>query len=438
MKIKCFFRRREFSRFLFIVVIPCFSFGEPIVVLGGMVPFLLGKPIEALRCVDQRGNAIPFQIDEILPDDDYVCPSGKEPNTGNGVLDSADEIVFLWEDADTLDSLIENDRNGEPQSSGKLISNNRIAIAHSTQTRYVYLVNDPSIPLSTVRYLSYDEKNETIATPYFRATFERDRFHFVKAGVKDFSNDTYFDIANELRIKICFYALWGLIPITYSEDDIVCLVKRYKAGPLRLIKRGDFYLKIGFWMKACRAAVNQICYPDMVRVPVYVHLPMPFHRIFSQAYIEMTPVLNNGAGTFSFGVPQYDISFQCGKKERIDSLVPINPNHGFMTVENGAIGYGWLLSATMQPAYLEGSGFIYRKPTPRKGLCHCGYRLSVCDLPKGYYSISNWVLFSNSGAAAFALDNAAECLKNMAAIAVEMSPASSFNQLAKPLRFMKR
>jgi hypothetical protein len=437
MKRKRIFNRRGFF-FSLVAILPFYGEGEPIVIRGDMVPFLLGKPIERLRLIDHTGKAIPFQIDEVLPDDDYVCPSGKEPNIGKGVLDTADEIVFLWEDADTSGSIARSVRDSQQLPPKDSIHNNRIAISHGNLTRYVHIVDDPSVPLSTVSYISYDEKNGTVATPCFRATFERDRFHFVKAGIKDFSNNTYFDVTNELRIKICFRALWGLIPISYSEDDIVCLVKRYKAGPVRLIRRGDFYLSLGLWMKGSHAAVSQLCYPEMVRVPVYVHLPTHFSMLFSQAYIEMTPIISNESKTFSFRVPQYDIAFPCDKYTSIDTLVPINPNHGFMTVENGAIGYGWYLDANMQPAYLDGSGFVFCKPTRPKGLCHCGFRLSVCDLPKGYYSITNWVVFSNSGAAAFALDNASECLKSMAPIAVGTAPAVSCNQLTKVRKFKKR
>jgi hypothetical protein len=414
---------------------PCIA--EPIIILGNMVPAFLGKPIERLRVVNHAGDAIPFQIDEVSPDDDYICPSGKEPNSGNGVLDSADEIVFLWEDADTLDAARGNGLDSSQQPHTIFPSDHRIAVGHANQTRYVFLVDSPSIALSTVRYISYDEKNEIVTTPCFKAAFEGGRFHFVNAWIKDFSNDAYFELTNELRIKICFRALWGLIPITYSENNIVCLVKRYKAGPIRLIRRGDFYLQLGLWLKGSHAAVNQLCYPDMVRVPVYVHLPIHFSNLFSQAYIEMTPVLSKNADKFTFRVPQHDIEFQCDRPGKIDSLVPINPNQAFMTVENGAIGYGWLLDASMQSTYLDGSGFVFCKPTNRKGLCHCGFRLSMCDLPKGDYSITNWVVFSNSGAASFALENAADCLKNMASIAVGESSAGFSNQLTKSRKFRK-
>jgi hypothetical protein len=411
---------------------------EPIVINGGMVPFLLGKPVDRLRCIDHRGNAIPFQIDEILPDESFVCPFGKEPNAGNGVLDSADEIVFLWEDADTIDTLERPAFTPNDTLKSKMSITDRVSIEHTSEKRFVYCVDDSSIPLSNIRYINYDEKTETISTPYYRSTFGRDRFHFVNAGVKDFSSDRFFDLANELRIKIRFHALWGLIPISYSENSIVCIVKRFKAGPIRMIRRGDFYLNLGFWIKGSHAAVNQFCYPDLVSVPVHVHLPGRFGSVFSRAYIEMTPVIAKNSGAFSFRVPQYDIVFRFDKNKDVDSIVPVNPNHNFMTVENGAIGYGWLLDASMQEAYLEGSGYVYRNPTERNGLCHCGFRLSLRDLPKGDYSITNWIVFSNNGAAAFALDNQAEWLKNTAAIAVGSSLEKHFNQLTKVKKHMKR
>jgi len=192
------------------------------------------------------------------------------------------------------------------------------------------------------------------------------------------------------------------------------------------------------WMKGSHAAVNQLCYPDMVKVPVYLHLPMRFKSLFSQAYIEMTPVINDNARDFSFKVPQNDILFSFKGAGSIDTLVPINPNHGFMTVDNGAAGYGWVLDANMPQAYLDGSGYVFCRPGQRRGLGHCGFRLAVRDLPKGYYLITNWVLFSNSSAAAFALEDAYDCVKNKAVIKVGGNVGPMYNQLTKAQKYLKR
>ena len=434
-------RRIKNTRFLLfaaLAVLPVFVFSEPIILTGSMAPEFLGKPIDRLRIVDHNNKAIPFQIDQVLADDDYVCPSGKEPNKGSGMLDTADEIVFLWEDADTgiargPDSLV-----SKADSAKRVRQPECLTIEHPSQKRCVYLVDNPDIPLSPIRYISYDEKKETFSTPCYRGEFGHDRFHFVNASVKDFARDSFIQLTNELRVKIYLRAMWGLLPLSYSENNIVCLVKRYKEGPIRLIRRGDFHLNLGLWMKGSHAAVNQLCYPDMVKVPVYLHLPVRFKSLFSQAYIEMTPVINENGRHFSFRVPQNDIAFSFNGNGRIDTLVPVNPNHGFMTVDNGAAGYGWLLEANMQEAYLDGSGYVFCRPTQRTGLGHCGFRLAVRDLPKGYYLITNWVLFSKSGAAAFALEDAYDCVKNKAVIKVGARSGPLYNQLTKAQKYLRR
>lgn len=425
---------------LFFIVLSVLSnsvFSEPIIITGSMVPAFLGKPIDRLRIVDHHNKAIPFQIDQVLPDDDYVCPSGKEPNQGNGTLDTADEIVFLWEDADTTLSGPDT-ALPRPDSAKRLPRPECISIEHPSQKRSVYLIDDPAIHLSPVRYITYDEKKETFSTPCYCGAFARDRFHFVNARVKDYSSGSYIQLTNELRVKIYLRALWGLLPLTYSEKNIVCMVKRYKEGPIRLIRRGDFHLNLGLWMKGSHAAVNQLCYPDMVKVPVYLHLPMRFKSLFSQAYVEMTPVINENARNFSFRVPQNDLVFSFKGSESIDTLVAINPNHGFMTVDNGVAGYGWVLEANMQEAYLEGSGYVFCRPSQRAGLGHCGYRLTVRDLPKGYYLITNWVLFSKSNAAAFALEDTYDCVKNKAVITIGARPGQLYNQLTKAQKYLRR
>jgi hypothetical protein len=411
-------------------VLPASVFSEPIIITGSMVPAFLGKPLSSLRIVDHERNAIPFQIDQVLPDDDYVCPSGKEPNIGSGKLDSADEIVFLWEDAAAVSE--------GPADSSAAKHGQRITIGHAAQKRSVYLVDDSTVALSPIRYITYDEQKETFSTPCYNGAFGKNRFHFIRAGVKDFARDSMVPLTNELRVKIYLRALWGLLPISYSENNIVCEVKRYKVGPIRLIRRGDFHLNLGMWMQGSHAAVNQLCYPDMVKVPVYVHLPVRFKSFFSQAYIEMTPVIHQQARNYTFRVPQNDIAFPLNGKAAVDTLIPLNPNHGYMTVDNGSSGYGWLLEASMQETYLDGSGYVFCRPSDRAGLAHCGYRLTVRDLPKGHYLITNWVLFSKSGAAAFALEDTYDCIKNKAVITTEGQSGPLYNQLTKAQKFLRR
>lgn len=380
---------------------------EPVVITGKMVPGILGARIDRIRLTNLSGEAIPFQIDEVTEVGEYICDQGEDPNSdkSNGLIDIDDEIVFLWNDADA-----------NLQTSGKSKGAISITIRRGLETRGVLIHNDPSISLSTVSYIDYRHDRELIETPWFYAQFGHERFHFTRAGVRPPGEVGYIDLTHELRIWIYLRALWGLLPIEFDEENLVCLVKRYKVGPIRLIRRGDFHLKLGF-LKGSHAAVNQICYPQVVCVPVYVNLPFRFGNFFKDAFIEMTPVISSKGFPFSFTVPEHLVTMSLGSAEPVDTLIPILPNNGFMSVHNGSSGYGWVLQTNMPDSLLSGSGYLFSRPSERSGIAHCGFRLSIDDLPSGDYLITNWVVFSSDGPAG--LLDAAQGVENRARITID-------------------
>jgi hypothetical protein len=356
---------------------------DPVIITGKDLPHLLGKPISSIRVLNTAGKAIPFQIDEVTDDGEYVLDRGETPNTGmgTGLLDQKDEIVFLWNDADEVP---------EPGFHHRDL----VRLTRGNSSRAVLISLDPSIPLSTKRYIEYNHATQYVATPYYYASFARNRFHFTKAGVMDFAAGRYVDLTNELRVEILLRTLFGLIPIRYTEENIVCLVRRYKVGPIRLIRRGDFHLNLGFGVKGSRAAVNQICYPQIVKVPVHVNLPIRFRSLFGQAHIEMTPVIREEGRSFTFSIPSKNINYPVAGPA-LDTLHDAMPAKRIFALRNGAVGYGWLLNTTMDEEHLGGSGFLIRRPpSGRAGIAECGFRLAVRDVPKGSYYITNWVLFS--------------------------------------------
>ncbi|MBD3345499.1 MAG: hypothetical protein GF401_10595 [Chitinivibrionales bacterium] len=382
--------------FLFAFALPVVS--EPIVITGASTPSLLGKSIDNIRIINGRGKPIPFQIDELTPEGEYVCFRGDSPNNdeSNGILDSIDEIVFLRKDC----SPIEMFQNPAITQNSTAVFE-KIEIGTGEGTKIAYISNDTSITLSPYSYIQYDPVKQKIRTPWYYAVFGKDRFHFTHAGVKEKGTPGYIDLTRELRLKIYLNALWGLLSIQYNEESLVCKVKRYKIGPIRLIRRGDLYLKLGLILKANSAAVNQICYPQMVRVPVYVHLPVRFKSFLREAYIEMTPVISEKGKEYDFTIPEKNITFPLTENTPLDTLIPVMPNNSYFSVTNGLSGYGWLVNSDMQNRYLDGSGFLISSPSDRGGIAHCGFRLNVHDMPRGYYLITNWVLFSNRGKSGF-------------------------------------
>lgn len=358
---------------------------DPAIIAGRELPRLLGKPISSIVVLNGRGAAIPFQIDEVTKEGEYVLDMGESPNAGdgNGVLDEQDEIAFLWDDADTVGA------------DGGVEGAWAVTLSRGSERRVVYAAVDSgrSVRRSTKRYIDYNHAAGRVATPYYYAEFAKDRFHFVRAGVRDGASGGYVDLAGELRVEILLTTLFGLVPIRYGEGDLFCFVRRYKAGPIRLIRRGDFHLNLGLGVRGSRAAVNQICYPRAVGVPVYVHLPIRFRALFSRAHIEMTPEVRDAGRGFVFSVPSAGLSFPVVGGD-VDTLSLTAPLNKMYTLKRGAVGYGWLLNTTMDAAHIAGSGFVMRRPGAKPGaLAECGFRLSVRDVPRGNYYITNWVLF---------------------------------------------
>jgi len=367
---------------------------EPIVLKGAWVPQLLGKPVASIRICDTTGNPIPFQIDEMTADGEFVCNSGTEPNStaGNGVLDSLDEIVFMREDGTRCEFL-------PPHREQVTIGGSvwyPLWVTSASGTFAVRIASDATQPLSIVKYVSYDHTTQLLTAPRYYAAFAPNRFHFTRAGVRCGEGGGWTHLTRELKVEISLKALWGMLPIHYTEDNMICYVKRYKVGPIRCIRRGDFHLRLGLGVKGSRAAVYQVCYPQMVSVPVKVHIPVRFRTLFSSAWIEMTPVIDTAGAQAIFSVPECSISRNLGQSSFIDSLYPCLPVGKMYTVADNRCGYGWFLTTDIPKEGIAGSGFVVRPTTSEQGIALCGFRLSIRDVHKGRYTITNRVLFPSA------------------------------------------
>lgn len=375
---------------------------EPVVIRGTQVPSMLGSAIGEIRLMNHAGRDIPFQIDEVTSDGEYVLPSGTQPNdsAGNGVLDAQDEIVFMRDDISGVGPTVTSEAGlwGAPAL--------EVRVGDEGSYDVLLMARGGVAGVPRESRITYEPASQQIRTPHYTAAFGRDRFHFVQAGVHD-SSGGYTLLARELRIEISLRAFWGIVPIRYTEESIVCVVQRYKAGPIRLIRRGDFHLKLGLGIKGSRAVVYQMCYPDLVVVPVRVHLPVRFRSFFQDAHIEMTPVLTGALPSTRLRVASVGIDFDVSAKARADTLVSVVPDGRFFTVDNGSRGFGWLLQTSIPPHLQSGSGYVVQAPSNRGGPAHCGYRLSLTDLPKGYYRIVNMVVFARDGAKGLAREGAA-------------------------------
>jgi hypothetical protein len=74
MTLKFFAQNSLMKQWIAILGIVCAPACEPIIMTGSMTPGLLGKPVQSLRLINHRGEAIPFQIDEVTPTKSMPVP----------------------------------------------------------------------------------------------------------------------------------------------------------------------------------------------------------------------------------------------------------------------------------------------------------------------------------------------------------------------------
>lgn len=390
-------QRQWYGAVLIMVGIAAVGLSEPVVVRGENFPAFLGKPVSALRLHNRDGTLLPVQIDEVTEEGEYVCDRGESVNTdeGNGTLDARDEIVLMYEDCLPCQ---------EPSLQGQLSTGHTkspeavlIRVGTEERCRETVLSVDATGPVCQKKYITYDHSTQHLVTPRYYARFAPDRFHFTRAGIAGEQPGTWVDLTRELGIEIRLRALWGLLPVRYTEENLVCFVKRYKVGPVRLIRRGDLHLRIGLGVKGGRAAVHQICYPSMVSVPVSVHLPVRFRHFFKDAYLEMTPVIAKGGGGFVFSVAGCNgANYPVAMSDTVDTLHPCALNTHPFTILRHDRGVGWVVQSDIPVTPGMRSGFIFRRPSKRGGLADCGYRLLIQDVPRGWYTVSNRVLFTRA------------------------------------------
>jgi len=248
---------------------------KPVLVDGARLPCLRGRREEALvvlgcgaRCVP-----IPFQVDERDAAGRLVLnagpfPDGPDESPG---LDDNDELVVMAADL------------GRPARPGELPE--AVPCTHAVHIRgesvdgwfYVAGATAPA-PRSPRRYVSYDPESDVFwgrrvairfgaATP--RALWLREPDGKLGGNLLD-------------RLKIRASArFFGFIPLGRDEDDIESRYVAWKIGTVRVLRREEKWVRLGFGLRTPIFRSETTFYPDYVELPVRLRLNFPPAHFFS-------------------------------------------------------------------------------------------------------------------------------------------------------------
>jgi len=278
------------------------------VVKGGEVYGVLGVPIAKLRlfAVDKNGEAktIPFQIDQCDEEGNYVLPGDfggdrshlkkkvLRRDLDNNALDEHDELVFRSTDA------------GHKAPAGVTFADAakvlQLELTDSAKRRgWVYLAafeGEPP-PLSKTRYVSYDPNSDTITASNYTARFRPGQGDPFISGLRLTAGDGT-DVLDRIKVRMQLKSK-VLVSINVSEDDIQGSLAGYIAGPVRVIRSGEFDVAVGGLFDV-HMAIDNIFTVDELKIPSRIFLPLSISTVAKQAYIFGGLDMTSAAAGMSF------------------------------------------------------------------------------------------------------------------------------------------
>ena len=251
-----------------------------VIFTGDFIQDFLGKEISGLRlCAFQDGQMqiIPFQVDEINEDGYRVLPEGPKgnPEEGNGLLDSQDEVMFMVKDS--------GDRVNPSRwfpGAGSVELEMLDPISDERAWIYLYSFSADPPPLSDRDYVHYDhEGGGKNTTDYYVLDHLKSEKGLPTVAANHYSNPpsaggTGVNYLDRMKLRIEASLLRGMIDLTVSEQNIGLDIWSYVDGPVRSIERGAPQVQLPLGIKYTIKAVAEVNYYQYgTVVPQIIGLP---------------------------------------------------------------------------------------------------------------------------------------------------------------------
>ncbi|UCD84542.1 MAG: hypothetical protein JSU92_14945 [Deltaproteobacteria bacterium] len=233
--------------------------------------------------VDGKVRPIPFQIDEVDPEGEWVLtiipPHLKDTTVkpdkddDNGHLDKNDELVFMVRDS--------GDRIPEEQYPEGSLAVDEITLADPIDggKSWVYLCTFPKDPpLSDKDYVEYVFPEGDLDRVVGR-NYEQCFLPGLPGSPGTMSIEGSENLLDRIKMRLKF-RFFG-IPFSLDESMFSSELALYNDGPIRVIRRIRNAVKISKDLKTKSAAIENIYYDNATVVPIKIYIPVSL-RLFSK------------------------------------------------------------------------------------------------------------------------------------------------------------
>jgi hypothetical protein len=225
----------------------------PIIIKGKFVSSITRYPIDRYRIFRTMPNgdaeAIPFQVDEINDDGDYVLDQGQPvtSNTGNGLFDSQDELTFMGDDVGPVQEPTKWPM-GKPNIVYELKVSTQNQNPMGPQAGAVYVgIYFSSIPaLSPRNYVVFSREAALVHTSRYKYQFDS-RNWLVAKSVEVAKGDQFPGVFEPVLDSTTFYMKGDLryfITVEVNHRSIDSELEAWKTGPIRSLIRVSFFYQL--------------------------------------------------------------------------------------------------------------------------------------------------------------------------------------------------
>ncbi len=219
-----------------------------------------------LRAGVPAPEPIPFQIDERDAQGRFALPEGSQPTQDEhpGIFDDDDQLVLAARDLG---------ERGAVEGAAEI----QITDPVTGDSGWAYLcLRGPQPPTERADVL-YDAATDTISTSRYVLTFTPHTtsfFAFVGPEGKPGRN-----VLDRVKARITARFLLGILTFHRNEDDVTNTVVAWKAGPLRLIRRSNIRVRLGYGLPQPQVTAENIFTADTFESPSTVHIPFDLRYV---------------------------------------------------------------------------------------------------------------------------------------------------------------
>ena len=257
---------------------------DPVVIKGEKFPALLGSELAHLGLFAFKNSGlapIPFQIDEKTPSGEYVFTEGEKKNSDpQPDFDANDELVFMAKDAgDRTDSF---NLPGLVKAYEIEISDPR---GRGRAWAYLGLFTSPPArsPVDYVqqKYLPETDSYLIEASNYAYSSPAR-AVYYDYLALRQPDGSLGPDLVDQLKIRGKVFIFFGRVKIPFNFDQLVhSRITAWKDGAVRVIKRGEGYLKVAVVKIEGSGYSVLYFYPNFFIYPMTLELPMDLRKMVS-------------------------------------------------------------------------------------------------------------------------------------------------------------